>query len=75
MFVGDSVTFLSLNDLNQDLGRKHPAYIARVGYRSRDLLPLFAAEVAKRRKAGEHLRQVALLVGYNDVLRDDVESP
>ncbi|HEX2574709.1 MAG TPA: SGNH/GDSL hydrolase family protein [Aquihabitans sp.] len=75
LFVGDSVTVLSLDDLNGDLGRKHPGYITRSGYRSSDLLPLFEQEVERRQAAGEPLRQVALLVGYNDVLQDDVETP
>lgn len=75
VFVGDSVTFLSLDDLNNDLGPKHPAYITKIGYRSTDLLPLFALEIERRKQAGEPLRQAALLVGYNDVLRDDVETP
>lgn len=75
IFVGDSVTYLSLNDLNGDLGKKHPAYLTRVGYRSTDLLPLFAKEIKRREQAGEPLRQAALLVGYNDVLKDEVDSP
>ena len=75
VFVGDSVTYLSLEDLNDDLGSRHPAYLTRVGFRSRDLVPLLEEEVARKERAGEPLRQVALLVGYNDVLRDDEESP
>ena len=75
VFVGDSVTYLSLQDLNADLGPKHPAYIAWPGFRSGDLLPLLAKEIDRRKAAGEPLRQAALLVGYNDVGRDDVESP
>ena len=76
VFVGDSVTVLSLGDLNADLGSKHPAYIARVGFRSDQLLPLFAKVVDERRQDdGGDLRQVALLVGYNDVLQEDVEGP
>lgn len=75
MFVGDSVTFLSLDDLNGDLGAKHPAYYARPGFTSTDLLPLFRDAVAERRAKGESLEQVAMLIGYNNVLQDDVESP
>jgi lysophospholipase L1-like esterase len=75
VFVGDSVTYISLDDLNRDVGAKHPAYLTRVGYRSTDLLPLLQLEVARKEQAGEPLSQIALLVGYNDVLKDDVESP
>lgn len=70
LFIGDSVTFLSLDDLNGDLGPKHPAYVARPGFTSSDLLPLFTAEVKKRKADGEPLEQVAMLVGYNDVLQN-----
>lgn len=75
VFVGDSVTVLSLDDLNGDLGPKHPAYIAHNGYRSSDLLPLLAKEIDRRKAAGKPLRQVALLVGYNDSLSVGVENP
>ena len=75
VFVGDSVTYISLDDLNRDLSSRHPAFLARFGYRSTDLLPLLQLEVARKKDAGEPLRQIALLVGYNDVLRNDVESP
>lgn len=75
VFVGDSVTYISLDDLNRDVSAKHPAYLARVGYRSTDLLPLLRMEVARKEQAGEPLSQIALLVGYNDVLKDEVESP
>ncbi|MBX3313048.1 MAG: SGNH/GDSL hydrolase family protein [Actinobacteria bacterium] len=75
MFVGDSVTFLSLDDLNGDLGAKHPAYYARPGFTSADLLPIFKQAVEEREADGDPLEQVAMLIGYNDVLHDDVESP
>jgi hypothetical protein len=72
MFVGDSVTFLSLEDLNGDLGEKHPAYYARPGFTSSDLLPLFREAVEEREADGDPLEQVAMLVGYNDVLQGRV---
>jgi lysophospholipase L1-like esterase len=75
VFVGDSVTYLSISQINEALGPKaQPAYLTRVGWRSSDLLPLFAQEVIKRRAGHQALRQVALLMGYNDVLQGNVES-
>ncbi|MGI8754839.1 MAG: SGNH/GDSL hydrolase family protein [Acidimicrobiales bacterium] len=75
LFVGDSVTFLTQGALTRDLSPKHPTYVTGIGFRSTDLLPAFAKEVANRRLTGQPLRQVALLVGYNDALRHDVETP
>ena len=75
MFVGDSVTVMSAPELIQQIGNRHPAVLARVGYRSTDLLPLFAQAVAHRERDHEPMQQVAVLVGYNDVLRNQVESP
>jgi lysophospholipase L1-like esterase len=75
VFVGDSVTYMSINDLREDLSRKHPQVLARVGFRSDELLPLFRDQVRKRREADEPLRQVVVLVGYNDVLQGKVPNP
>lgn len=75
VFVGDSVTYLSIGQINQALGPDaHPVYLARIGWRSTDLLPLLQQEVQKRHGDGQQLRQIALLVGYNDVLQGNVES-
>jgi hypothetical protein len=75
VFVGDSVTYLSLPELEHQIARDHPQVVARVGYRSEDLLPLVEKVVAERRAAHQPLRQAVFLVGYNDVIRGPVDSP
>ena len=75
LFVGDSVTYMSVAQLDAQVGAKDPIVIARVGFRSSDLLPLFKRYVGDRERRHLSLGQVALLVGYNDLLKRQVESP
>ena len=49
VFVGDSVTYMSFGDLEAELSSKRPDVLARIGYRSGDLLPLFQKTVRQRR--------------------------
>lgn len=69
VFVGDSVTALSLPAVRSQLGKDQPVVLARVGYRSEDLLPLFRQVVDRRLADSGQLREVVVLVGYNDVLK------
>jgi lysophospholipase L1-like esterase len=73
LFVGDSVTYLSAEQVDQQLGAEDPKVLARVGQTSTDLLPLFTEEVDRRVDADEGLQQVAILVGYNDVLKEEID--
>lgn len=72
LFVGDSVTYLAASPL-EEATSGDAVVLARVGYRSTDLLPLFEQAAAERSGAPDQLRQVGLLVGYNDVLHDEVD--
>lgn len=77
VFVGDSVTYLSTKELARETRSEDPTVLARIGFRSDELLPLFQADVDRRARADgdDGLRQVAILVGYNDVLQDRVDGP
>ena len=73
LFVGDSVTYLSTSALDDEMRSDDPQVVARIGFRSSEMLPLFEREVLRRKQMGdEHLQQVAILIGYNDVLQDKV---
>ena len=77
LFVGDSVTYLSTKELDRETKQEHPIVLARIGFRSDEMLPRFQAEVDRRAKDGgkDQLAQVAILIGYNDVLQDRVDNP
>jgi hypothetical protein len=75
VFVGDSVTFMSLDDLKAAVGTKHPELIARIGYRSSDIYPLFEKQVRALRADNKPLKQAVVLIGYNDVLKGPVTNP
>jgi lysophospholipase L1-like esterase len=75
LFVGDSVTYLSGGELDDMMQEEDPEVLARVGFRSSQMLPLFEQTIRRRaERGGEHLQQVAILIGYNDVLQRKVEA-
>ncbi|WP_426574630.1 SGNH/GDSL hydrolase family protein [Aquihabitans sp. McL0605] len=74
LFVGDSVTYMSTKQLDEEMHSDSPEVLARVGFTSSDMLPLVTREVDRRAKDDE-LRQVAVLIGYNDVLKQHADSP
>lgn len=73
LFVGDSVTYMSTKELDREMRSDDPIVLARIGYRSSEMLPLFESAVLRRAsKHPDQLQQVAILIGYNDVLQDKV---
>lgn len=75
LIVGDSVTYLSWEALDQEFGpgtKLEP--IARPGYRSTDLLPLVQEAIDARAESGEELDRAVFLVGYNDVWKDALDD-
>lgn len=73
LVVGDSVTFMSFEDLKGEFGsdtKLDP--VARPGYRSSNLLPFVEEAVAARERSGKALERAVLLVGYNDVWKEEV---
>jgi hypothetical protein len=70
VMVGDSVTFLSIPAIEAELGDERDLDIrAYPGQRSNDLVLVMVQELVEREEADEPLPEMALLVGYNDVLR------
>lgn len=70
VMVGDSVTFLSIPAIEAELGDERDLDIrAYPGQRSNDLVLVVVQELVEREEADEPLPEMALLVGYNDVLR------
>ena len=74
LFVGDSVTYMSAGQLDEEMRSEDPRVLARIGFKSADMLPLLERDVARREEQGE-LKQVAILLGYNDVLQHQPDSP
>src|SRR4051794_31957272 len=75
LIVGDSVTFLSIPRIQDQLGTANTQIVARPGYRSVDLLPRLRT-VLKARSGPSKARDVAIfLVGYNDVSRKTEGQP
>ena len=75
LFIGDSVTYMSTEELDGQLEAESPIVVARVGATASDMLPLFEQAADKRVKEDDPLDQVAILIGYNDVLKDQVDDP
>ena len=75
LIVGDSVTYLSAGYIDRAVGHGTFGLIAEPGYRSVDLLGPMRAWMGRKTGAGGRLHRVALLVGYNDVLRNTEGSP
>lgn len=75
LVVGDSVTFLSSQEIRSELGRRTAVdIIAEPGFTSSDLLPL-ATEAVDRRAGDDPISgAMVVLVGYNDVANGEVES-
>ena len=70
VMVGDSVTFLSIPAIEAELGDERDLDIrAYPGQRSNDLVLVVVQELVEREEADEPLPELALLVGYTDVLR------
>jgi len=78
--VGDSVTFLSIPAIEDELGDDFDLSIrAYPGQASNDLTLVVLQELVERDAVDEQVDAIALLVGYNDVLRfrdrpDEVEE-
>lgn len=73
LVVGDSVTFMSFEDLRDEFGpdtKLDP--VARPGYRSSNLMPFVEDAVAARERSGKELERAVFLVGYNDVWKEEV---
>lgn len=72
LVVGDSVTFMSWNALNDEFGSDTTLEpVARPGFRSTDLLPLVQKAIDDRASSGAALDRAIFLVGYNDVWQDN----
>lgn len=69
VIVGDSVTFLSIPSIEDAIGGHDLDIRAYPGQASTDLVLVVLQELAERDEVGEDLDAIALLVGYNDVLR------
>jgi lysophospholipase L1-like esterase len=70
VIVGDSVTFLSIPEIESSLGDDYSLDIrAYPGQASTDLVLVVLQELVERDEIGEEVDAMALLVGYNDVLR------
>lgn len=69
LVVGDSVTFLAAESIKDEVGRDGTDIRAYPGDRSSQLLLVLLQEVERREKSGG-LDRVAVLAGYNDVLRN-----
>ncbi|MEO6628898.1 MAG: SGNH/GDSL hydrolase family protein [Aquihabitans sp.] len=69
LVVGDSVTFLAAESIKDEIGRDGLTIRAYPGDRSTQLLTVLIQEVQRREESGG-LDRVAVLAGYNDVLRD-----
>lgn len=73
LVVGDSVTYLSGGALDKRYDRSHLQYVAVPGARSGEVLPL-VKEAMDGDRAGSAKDRATVLVGYNDVFHDDVET-
>lgn len=74
LFVGDSVTFLSWQAIDDRFGADTDLEaVARPGFRSVDLLPLAQEAMDDRAEAGHPLDRAIFLVGYNDVWQDELD--
>jgi hypothetical protein len=74
-FIGDSVTFLSVPEIEDRFDRNHLQFVARPGFTSTALLPLVEEAVATSGDPAHAKERVAALVGYNDVRVREVDTP
>jgi len=74
LVVGDSVTFLSATPIQQRLGASHVQLIALPGYRSLDIYPHVKDVLDQHRGPSGSRKRSIFLVGYNDVMRNTVDS-
>jgi hypothetical protein len=75
LVVGDSVTFLSMSSINQELADgRQVEIIAWPGFRSSDLYPLVKQKVLQHERDSDPISDGVFLVGYNDVLRSNARS-
>lgn len=75
LIVGDSVTYLSGPSISRKLDPKYSLTIdGRPFYRSSDLVGPLNEDLVRLDAMDKNYDRVVFLVGYNDVLRDDVES-
>ena len=75
MVVGDSVTFLSGSQIEDEMGSDVSVeQIAVPGYTSSDLVDPVTLTIEARARSGQQLERGVFLVGYNDVIRGDVET-
>jgi hypothetical protein len=73
LVVGDSVTFLSGGALDKRYERSHLQYVAIPGAQTGEVLPL-VKEAIDGDEAGSAKDRATVLVGYNDIFHDDVET-
>lgn len=75
LIVGDSVTFMSIDPITEKLGADDLEIVAIPGERSTDLLPRLQEAIERRGGPGsDALEKAAFLVGYNDVMREEVDQ-
>lgn len=72
--VGDSVTYLSGGLIDNQFDRNHLQYVAKPSYSTSDLLPLVLEAMDQRGTPASKRETIALLVGYNDVRKRDLDS-
>lgn len=75
LVVGDSVSYLTAPAIQLRFGADNVQFIAKPGYTSGDLLPLVTDRIDALVAAGQPLRRVAVLVGYNDVRYGEEAGP
>lgn len=73
--VGDSVTFLSQERIEEQFDHSQVQFVARPGFTSTNLLPLVQDAMGAPGDPAHARQDVAVLVGYNDVRVNDMSTP
>ena len=75
LILGDSVTYMSMDPITDQVGAEGLEILAVPGFRSTDLLPLLRDAIdARGGTSSDGLQKAAFLVGYNDVLGDALDD-